>query len=35
VAGTIRRFISKGYTGGYEIIKPLIKESKQIFYPKK
>lgn len=35
VAGTIRRFISEGDTSGYEIIKPLIKESKQIFSPKK
>lgn len=35
VAGTIRRYISEGNTGGYKIIEPLIKRSKQIFYPKK
>jgi len=34
-AGTIRRFISGGDAGGYKIIEPLIKESKQIFSPKK
>jgi hypothetical protein len=35
VAGTIRRFISGRDSGGYKIIEPLIKESKQIFSPKK